>query len=357
MNEIFRTPFLVSDSGNLKAAPQTKSGPADENPKWVGCLAILLLLAGWAGMAEAQQQAKIAKIGWLSGASASSMTSLHEAIRSPLRERGYVESKNIAFEYRYADSKFDRLPALADELVRLKVDVLLVGGVPSALAAKNATRTIPIVFYSLADPVAAGLVDSLARPGGNITGFTIITEVLAGKRLELLKDTLPKLSRVAVLWNPQNPGNAQQWKESQLPARALGLQLYSMEVSSADKFETAFKEAAKARSAALAVAQDGLAISNLKLIADLAIKNRLPAIFPRPDFVDNGGLMSYGADQAEQYRRVAYYIDRILKGATPADLPVEQPMRFELVINFQTAKALGLTFPPIVLMRATRVVK
>ena len=182
-----------------------------------------------------------------------------------LRELSYVEGKNIAIEFRDADNKLDRLPALADELVRLKVDVFIASAPRAALAAKNATRTIPIVFYDVADPVALGLVDSLARPGGNITGFTIITEVLAGKRLELLKETVPKLSRVAVLWNPQNPGNAQQWKESQLPARALGLQLHSMEVSSADKFESAFKEAAKARSAALAVAPDPLVFSNLKL--------------------------------------------------------------------------------------------
>jgi putative ABC transport system substrate-binding protein len=197
----------------------------------------------------------------------------------------------------------------------------------------------------------------LARPGGNITGVTAIPEVLAGKRLELLKDTIPKLSRVAVLWNPQNPGNAQQWKESQLPARALGLQLHSMEVSSANTFESAFKEAVKARSAALAVAQDALTISNRKLIADLAAKNRLPAIYPREDFVASGGLISYGADREESYRRAAWMIDKILKGTKPAEIPVEQPTKFEMVLNFKTAKALGLTFPPIVLMRATKVIK
>jgi len=303
------------------------------------------------------QQSKVAKIGWLSAGSASDVASVQEGIRSLLREPRYVEGKNIAIEFRYADMKLDRLPALADELVRLKVDALLVGGPPAALAAKNATRTIPVVFYNVADPVALGLVDSLAAPGGNITGFTIITEVLAGKRLELLKDTIPKLSRVAVLWNPQNPGNAQQWKESQLPARALGLQLHSMEVSSADKFESAFKEAAKARSTALAVAQDALTTSYQKLIADLAAKNRLPAIYTRGDFVDNGGLMSYGPDQAEQYRRVAYYIDRILKGAKPGDLPIEQPTKFELVINLKTAKTLGITIPQSVLLRADEVIQ
>ena len=274
-----------------------------------------------------------------------------------LRERSYVENKNIAIEFREADNKLDRLPALANELVGLKVDVFIARAPRAALAAKNATRTIPIVFYDVADPVALGLVDSLAQPGGNITGLTIITEVLAGKRLEFLKETVPKLSRVAVLWNPQNPGNAQQWKESQLPARALGLQLHSMEVSSADKFESAFKEAAKARSAALAVTPDPLVFSNLKLVTDLTAKYRLPAISDRGEFVESGGLMSYGADEAEQDRRVAYYVDRILKGAKPADLPVEQPTKFELILNLKTAKAFGLTIPPMVLTRAQRVIK
>jgi putative ABC transport system substrate-binding protein len=196
-----------------------------------------------------------------------------------LRDLGYIEGKNLVFEYRSAEGKLDRLPALADELVRLKVDVLVTPSTASALALKNATRTIAIVFISGLDPVAAGLVDSLARPGGNITGFTIISVVLAGKRLELLKETVPKLSRVALLWNPRDPASAQQWKESQLPARQLGLQLYSIEVSSADKYESAFKEAIKARSAALAVTQDALAVSNRKRIADLGAKNRLTTIY------------------------------------------------------------------------------
>jgi putative tryptophan/tyrosine transport system substrate-binding protein len=303
----------------------------------------------------AQQQAKVAKIGWLAIRPASAGG--QEVIRRMLREIGYVEGKNIAFEDRFADDKLERLPALADELVRLKVDVLLTPSTPAALAAKNATRTIPIVFLNVADPVAAGLVDSLARPGGNITGFTTIEAVLAGKRLELLKETVPKLYHVAVLWDPQNPGSTQEWKESQLPARELGLQLRSMEVSSADKFEDGFKEATKARSAALAVTLSALISSNQKRITDLAAKNRLPAIYPRGDFVASGGLMSYGADQIEPYRRAAVYVDKILKGAKPADLPVEQPTKFELMINLKTAKALGLTVPPVVLMRAEKVIK
>src|SRR4029450_3723232 len=274
-----------------------------------------------------------------------------------LRDLGYIEGKNIAFEYRFADDKLDRLPSLADELVRLKVDVLLTPGTPGALALKKATSTIPIVFLDVTDPIAAGLVDSLARPGGNITGFTTIEAVLAGKRLELLKETVPKLSHVAVLWDPQNPGSTQEWKESQLPARELGLQLHSMEVSSADKFEDRFKEATKARSAALAVTLSALISSNQKRITDLAAKNRLPAMYPRGDFVASGGLMSYGADQIEPYRRAAVYADKILKGAKPADLPVEQPTKFELMINLKTAKALGVTVRPVVLMRAEKVIK
>ena len=301
------------------------------------------------------QPVKVPKIAWLS--SGSSSASRHELYWRDIRALGYLEGKNIAFEVRYAEDKFDRLPALADELVRLKVDVFVTNTTPAALALKNATKTIPIVFVGAGDPVAAGLIDSLARPGGNITGFTQIGSVLAGKRLELLKETVPKLTRVAVLWNPPDPNTEQQWRESQLAARELGLQLHSMEVSRADKYEGAFKEATKARSAALAVTQHALASSNQKQIADLATKNRMPAIYPRGDFVDSGGLMSYGPDQTETFRRGAYYVDRILKGAKPADLPVEQPMRFELVMNFKTAKTLGLTIPPIVLMRVTRVVK
>jgi len=209
----------------------------------------------------------------------------------------------------------------------------------------------------VSDPVAVGLVDSLARPGGNITGVTNVSSVLAGKRLELLKETVPKLSRVAVHWDPEVPGSKLQWQESQLAGRELGLELYSMEVSNADKYDDAFKGALKARSTALAVTVNPLAISNRKLVADLAAKNRLPAIYPGEDFVHSGGLMSYGPDRAEPYKRVAVYVDKILKGAKSADLPVEQPTKFELVINLKTAKALGLTIPPIVLTRATRVIK
>src|SRR5215813_5883875 len=259
-------------------------------------------------LADAQQHEKIPKIGWLGARPTPGSGTGSELLLRELRKLGYVEGNNIAIESRYADNKLDRLPALADELVRLKVDVLLTPSTPAALAAKNATRTIPIVFLSVVDPVGVGLVDSLARPGENITGVTSIAAELAGKRLELLKETIPNLSRVAVLWNPQDPGSAQQWKESQIPARELSLQLYSMEVSSAHKYDDAFKEAIKAHSAALAVTQSSLFIVNQKQIADLAAKTRLPGIYPREDFVASGGLMSYGANQAEALKRAALYV-------------------------------------------------
>jgi putative ABC transport system substrate-binding protein len=307
--------------------------------------------------AEAQEQAKVAKIGWLRARPGASPRGASEGIRQMLRELGYIEGKNIAFEYRYTEGKLDRIPALADELVRLKVDVLVASSTAEALAFKNATKTLPIVFYLSSDPVADGLVDSLPRPGSNITGFTTISPVLSGKRLELLKETVPKLSRVALLWDPQNPSSMQQWKESQLPARELGLQLHSLQVSSTDKFEGAFKEATKARSAALAVTESSLTNSYQKWIADLATKNRLPAIYPREDFVNSGGMMSYGPDLAEPYKRVAVFVDKILKGTKPADIPVEQPTKFELIINLKAAKQIGLTIPPNVLARADKVIR
>ena len=326
--------------------------------KKVGCSSIMVtaMLLAVAVIVEAQQQAKIPKIGWLGVRPAASDTG-HELFLREFAKIGYVEGKNVAIEYRSADDKLDRLPFLAEELVRLKVDVILAATTPAAVAAKSATSTIPIVFYGGFDPVALGLVDSLARPGGNVTGFTSIALVLVGKRLELLKEIVPKLSRVAALWDPQNPGSAQQWKESQLPARELGLQLHSIEVSSADKFESAFKEATKARSSALAVMASPFFYSNQKLLTDLAIKNRLPATYPQGEFVAAGGLMSYGPDRTESPKRAAVFVDKILKGMKPADIPVEQPKKFELMINLKAANQIGLTIPPNVLARADKVIR
>ena len=320
------------------------------------CCALVIVVFALILPAQAQQPAKVPKIGWLLGRPIAISAAL-EGARRELRALGYVEGKNIAFEYRSADNQVDRLATLAEELVRLKVDVLVAAALNEALAAKTVTQTIPIVFLGNGDPVAAGLVDSLARPGGNITGFTTIAAVLAGKQLELLKETIPKLSRVAVLWNPQEAGSAQQWKESQLPARELGLQLHSMEVSAVDKFESAFKGATDARSGAIAVTQFALGFSSQNQIAELAIKSRLPAIYTRRDSVDAGGLMSYGSDRIEPYKRVAVFVDKILKGTKPADIPVEQPKSFEFVINLKAAKQIGLTIPPNVLVRAGTVIR
>ena len=319
-------------------------------------LALCSLLLAPCSAVEAQQPAKVPKIGWLD-ARPPSVGGGRELFAREFRALGYVEGKNIAFEFRSADNKLDRLPALADELGRLKVDVLFTPAGDEALAAKKATKTIPIVFAGVADPVAIGLVDSLARPGGNVTGFSTIAPVLAGKRLELLKETIPRLSRVAVLWDPKSRASAQSWKESQLAARELGVNLYSTEVSNADRFDGAFQEAIKAGSVGLAVIASPLVNTNQKRITDLALNHRVPAIYPREDFADSGGLMSYGPDRTEPYRRAAVYVDKILKGAKPADLPVEQPMKFEFIINLKAAKQIGLTIPPNVLVRADRVIK
>jgi putative ABC transport system substrate-binding protein len=325
--------------------------------KKITFLTLCALLLALCSSATAQQPPKVQRIGYLTANSSSVELPRVDAFRQGLRALGHIEGQNIVIEYRFTDGKFERLPDLAAELVRLKVDVLVANTTNAALAAKNATRTIPIFFIGVSDPVAAGLVDSFARPGGNITGLTNIAPVLSGKRLELLKETVPKLTRVAVLWDPHNPGSVPQWNESQLAARELGLQLHSMEVSSANKYESAFKEATKAGSTALAVTLNPLANSNQKRVVDLAAKSRLPAIYARGQFVDNGGLMSYAPSFTTDGRDAARLVDKILKGTQPADLPVEQPTKFELLINLKTAKALGLTIPPLVLMRADKVIK
>lgn len=305
--------------------------------------------------AEAQAD-KVYRIGFLTTASTIEGTT-GEITRQALRDLGYVEGQNIVIEWRFTQGKKERLPALVDELVRLRVDVLVTASMRLARAAKNATRTIPIVFLSSPDPVAAGLVDSLARPGGNLTGVTYFSTALAGKRLELLKKSVPQLSRVAVLWNPGNPGSERIWKESQLAAPGLGLQLHSMAISRVEEFEDAFQVAMKGGSTALAVTQGALINSNREQITDLAIKSGLPAIYTDSRFVRSGGLMSYGTDRPEQVRRAATYVDKILKGAKPADLPVEQPTKFELIVNLKTAKQLGITIPASVLYRADKVIR
>jgi putative tryptophan/tyrosine transport system substrate-binding protein len=308
------------------------------------------------GTIEAQLPPKTARIGFLMSGPGSSARLA--SFRREFLKLGYVEGKNVTFESRAASFNYDRLPALADELVKLKVDVIVTPGANDTRAAKNATTTIPIVFLgTVSDPVSLGLVESLARPGANITGFTSIGSVLAGKRLALLNEVISRLSRVAVLWNPQNTGSAEVWKESHVTAKLLGLQLHSMAVKSADQFDSAFKEAVKAQSGALIMTGGGLIATNHKLIVDLATKNRLPAIFNSKAEVANGGLMSYGHDEIEAFRRPAVMVDKILRGAKPGDLPVEQPTKFELAINLNTAKQIGVTIPQRVLARADRVIK
>jgi putative ABC transport system substrate-binding protein len=327
-----------------------------ENPKWAGFLAILVLLVGCAAMAQAQQPGKIPRIGLLSPFSPSDTAHWHEAFRQGLRDLGWVEGKNISIEYRYAEGRNDRLPDLVTDLLRLKVDIIVASVGTDALVAKHATKTIPIVMASAGDPVGVGLVESLARPGGNVTGLSQMAPDLAGKRLELLKEIVPKLSRVAVLWRPEGAATSPlAWKESQLPAQALGLQLHSMEVRNSNDFDKAFEEATRARAGALAILPDPLFVTNLKRIAELAAKSRLPSIFHLSEFVDSGGLVTYGPDRSDLFRRAATYVDKILKERKPADLPVEQPMKFELVINLKAAKQIGLTIPPNVLARADKI--
>jgi putative ABC transport system substrate-binding protein len=322
-------------------------------------LTILFLAA--VDTAQAQQPKKVPRIGYLSNADPATESARSEAIRLALREFGYIDGQNIAIEYRYAEGKRDLAPGLPAELVRLKVDVIVVaGGYTWIRAAKNATKTIPIVMTGGGlDPVEAGLVESLARPGGNVTGITYLSGELGGKRLELLKEAVPKLARVAVLDEPAIAASAREVKEDLLvPARALGLTIRSWEVRDAEGFERVFAELNKQRPDGLYVSDGGaLFRANVRRIVGFALKSRLPSVYESREAVDAGGLMSYGADRAESYRRVAYFVDRILKGAKPADLPVEQPTKFELVINLRTAKQIGVTIPPEVLARANRLIK
>jgi len=316
----------------------------------VGLLAVVVT-------AGAQQSKKVPRIGVLATGTPSSMEEVLDPFRQRLHELGYVEGKNIVFEYRWGEGNIDRLPVLAAELVRLKIDVIFVNSTPPAMAAKGATTTIPIVVTGLSDPVATGLVSSLARPGGNITGITVMNEELAGKRLELLKETTPKVSRVAVLWNSNNPGAALNFKQTQAAAQELGLQLQSLDVQSVSDLEVSFKSAIKSGAHALDVLRTQPIVTQLRRIADFAVKNRLPSIHDRSDFVEAGGLMSYGANIADASRRAAVYVDKILKGTKPADLPVERQMKFELVINLKTAKQIGVTIPQRVLTRADKVIR
>jgi putative ABC transport system substrate-binding protein len=323
-------------------------------------VAIILALMGYGAIAAAQQPKKVPRIGYLSNNDPARESARAEAIRLALRERGHIDGQNIAIEYRYAEGKVDRFAELAAELVRLKVDIIVVaGGTRYVQAAKNATKTIPIVMTGAGiDPVEAGLVESLARPGGNITGLTQLTRELGGKRLELFKEAVPKLARVAVLYDPAVPASVLNVKED-LPvaARALRLTVRSWEIRAADGFDKVFAALSKERPDGLYLTGGPVLNANLKRTVGFALKNRLPSMYNRREDVDAGGLIYYGPDFADVYRRVAYYVDRILKGAKPADLPVEQPTKFEFVINQKTAKQIGVTIPPDLLARATKIIR
>jgi ABC-type uncharacterized transport system substrate-binding protein len=324
--------------------------------KKIFCLAFSLLLFALGNSAQAQQPGKIHRIGWLAAGTPSGVGPLTDAFREGLRQLGYVEGKTFVMDYRYAEGKLDRLPDLAAELVQLRVDVIVVANEQAINAAKRASATIPIVMVGPADPVGAGLIASLARPGGNLTGLSLMLTELAGKRLELLKEAFPKLARVAVL-RSSGPGGEQSVKETEVAAQPLGIRVHSVQVQSPDDFGNAFSKITKGRAQGLLVLRSPLVRTHARRIIDFAQTRRLPTMYDDRLFVEAGGLMSYGTNTLDFYRHAATYVDKILKGTKPADLPVEQPKKFEFVINLKAAKQIGLTIPPNVLARADKVIK
>ena len=327
-----------------------------ENRKLVGLAAIAFTFVLGGVLAQAQQPTKIPRIGFLSTTSPSNVPTRLEAFRQGLRDLGYVEGKNIVIEYRYAEGNIDRLPTLLDELIRLKVDVIVASGPSPTRAAKKATATIPIVMTWDYDPVGNGYVASLARPGGNITGLSILAPEISGKQLELLKEIVPKLARVAVLGTSTVPGNAEALKATELAAQAHKVQLQYLEVRDRKDIATAFQNARKGRADAILALASRVLVTDRTQVAELAVKSRLPAIYGEREHVEAGGLVTYGVSISDLFRRAATYVDKILKGAKPSDLPVEQPIKFEFVINLKAAKQIGLTIPPNVLARADRVI-
>jgi len=342
-----RSPSFRSDNRKSKI----------QNRKWAGLFAIVVALTVCGARAEAQQPTKIPRIGLLNATAPSAVSARTEAFRQGLRDLGYVEGKNIVIEYRHAEGKLDRLPALAAELVRLNMDVILTAGPGDTSAAKEATSTIPIVMALDDDPVRNGFVASLARPGGNITGLSTLAPEISGKQLELLKEIVPRFSRVAVLGTSTRPGNVQALREVELAAAAFKVQPQYLDVQASKDIGTAFQAASKGRADAVLVLSSVVFFSQRKQLAELAVTSRLPAIYSRAEFVEAGGLMTYGVSIADLFRRAATYVDKILKGAKPADLPVEQPKKFDFIINLKTAKQIGVTIPPNVLARADRVIK
>jgi len=358
MNEKSWLRVLNFNSDNLKSKTCPEPCRRIQNLKWARLSAIVVALTVCGAVATAQQPTKIPRLGYLAGAPVSANAPRREAFRQDLRELGHVEGKNIIIEYRSADGKLERLPALAAELVRLKVDIIVTAGPIPTRAAKAATSTIPIVMTQDPDPVGNGFVASLARPGGNITGLSTLAPELSGKRLEILKETIPKLSRVAVFGTSTFPGIAQMVKETELVAGAFGVKLQYLDLLEPKDIETAFRAAGKGRAdAVLMMVAGGVASAHRTEIVKLAVKSRLPAIYERAEFVEAGGLMTYGVNFTDLDRRAATFVDKILKGRTPADLPVEQPMKFEFIINLKAAKQISLTIPPNVLVRADKVIR
>jgi putative ABC transport system substrate-binding protein len=325
--------------------------------KKIAGLALSAVLFALSLPAAAQQSGKIPRIGFLNPNPAATVSGRMEAFRQGLRDLGYVEGKTIVIEYRYADGNAERLPDLAAELVGLKVDLIITSSTPSVWAIQKASTTIPIVFTVISHPVENGIVASFARPGGNVTGLTILTEELSGKRLELLKETVSNVTRVAALSDLTNPTQPLEWKEILTAARGLGLKLQSLGVQSSSDFDSAFEAALRERAQALITLPQPLINAHRNRILEFAAKNKLPAMYPLADYVDEGGLMSYAPVYTDLFRRAATYADKILKGTKPADIPVEQPTKFEFVINLKTAKQIGLTIPPNVLARADRVIR
>jgi putative ABC transport system substrate-binding protein len=320
--------------------------------------AFCALLLALNSPAQAQQVKNLPRIGYLSASSLAALASRTEAFRHGLSDLGYVEGKNIVIEYRYGDGQLDRVPALAAELLRLNVNMIVIaGGNATVSGAKQAIESVPIIMANVQDAVGSGFVASLAHPGGNITGLSALTADLAGKRLDLIRETFPRASRVAALFDPQDDSKIAELKEAQAIAKAAGFKLQAIEVRRTSDFERAFKAAAKERAEVLLVLQNALTTTGRRPIADLAIRNRLPTVWADSGLMDTGGLMSYGPNVSDLFRRAATYVDKILKGGKPADLPVEQPKKFEFVINLKTAKQIGLTIPPNVLARADKVIR
>ena len=319
-------------------------------------LTLSLILAPLA--AEAQQPAgKVYRVGILETTSQTLNAVNVDAFKLGLKELGYSEGRNLAIEYRSAEGRAERFPALASELVRLNVDLIVTRGTPAALAAKNATSSIPVVMAAIGEPVNTTVVANLAHPGGNVTGLSAFVSELEAKRMELLKETVRRVARVTAFFNMGNPVAPPQWNEVERAARALGIQPQLFDVRKPEDFPAAFDAAVRQRADAIVVGIDAITQANRRPIAELALKNRLPTIYPAREFVDAGGLVSYGVSYPDLYRRAARFVDKILRGAKPADLPVEQPTKFELVINLKTAKALGLTIPQSVLLRADQVIE